>query len=83
MKKIYESPLNSWDESAEKIHIFALENDDEYWELESMSFEEKCEYFGVRESMGWSVAPGAVGYSYDFIVKGYHVIMIETSTLNV
>ena len=83
MKKIFESEWNSWDESAEKIHIFELENDDEFWMLEDMSFEERCDHFGVRESMGWSVAPGAVGYSYSFIVKNYHVIMIETGTLNV
>ena len=83
MKKIFESEWNSWDESAEKIHIFELESDEEFWELENMSYEEKCAYFGVRELMGWAVTPGGTGYSYGFVVKSYHVIMIESATLNV
>ena len=83
MKKIFESEWNSWNEYASKVHVFELENDDEYWELESMSYEEKCEYFGVREVTGWSVAPGAIGYTYGFSVKSHHVIMIESASLNV
>lgn len=83
MKKVFESEWNSWDESAEKIHVFEFESDEEYWELHDMSYDERCDYFGVREVMGWSVAPGAVGYTYSFIIKPYHMIMIETGTLNV
>lgn len=81
MKKIFESPLNGWDESAEKIHVYALENDDEYWELSEMRVDERCNYFGVQEE-SW-VAPGAMYHRYEFEVTLNYVIMIERIAYNV
>lgn len=83
MKKIYESPLNGWDESAEIIHVYELDDADEFWKLYEMTFEEKCEYFGVFDQTGYIVAPGAKYYTYSFAVERKHVIMIETVSYNV
>lgn len=81
MKKIFESELNGWNESATKVHVYALENDDEYWEFERMDWHEKCDYFNVQEE-SW-VAPGAVYHRYDFNLQGNHIIMYETIAWNV
>ena len=83
MKKIFESEFNSFDdgESATKVHIYELENVDEFWEFEGMDFDEKCNYFGVRDY--YNVAPGARSYTYGFDVSRHHIIMYETVSLNV
>ena len=83
MKKIFESQWNSWDETAEKIHVYELENDQEYWEFEAMSHEEKCEYFDVFDQSGYEVRPGAVYYTYVFDHTCHHVVMYERGALNV
>lgn len=83
MKKIYESPLNGWDESAERIHVYELESGDEFWELHDMTFEEKCKYFGVVDQTGYFVMPGAKYHTYSFAVGRKHVIMTETVAYNV
>ena len=83
MKKIYESPLNGWDESAEQIYVYELESVDEFWDLHDMSFEEKCEYFGVFDQTGYFIAPGAKYYTYEFKVTRKHVMVIETVAYNV
>ena len=83
MKKIYESPLNGWDESAERIHVYALESNDEYWDVSGMTHQDKCEYFDVEEATGYNVAPGALYKMYEFDVSGTHVIMRETVAYNV
>ena len=38
MQNIYESDLNGWDESAERIYVYALEDKDEFWNLYLDSF---------------------------------------------
>ena len=83
MKKIFESEFNGFDdgESATKVHIYELENVDEFWEFEGMDFDEKCNYFGVRNY--YNVAPGTRSYTYGFDVSGHHIIMYETVSLNV
>ena len=83
MKKIYETPLNGWDESAERIHVYELEDDDEYWEFNAMTFEEKCDYFGVFDQTGYFVTPGAKYYTYGFKLTSNHIMMIETVAYNV
>ena len=83
MQKIYESPLNGWDESAERIYVYELESNDEFWELNDMTFEEKCKYFGVFDETGYFVMPGAKYYTYEFKVTCNHVIIIETVAYNV
>ena len=81
MKKIYESPLNGWSESAERIHIYALESEEEYWEISEMRFDHRCEMCNVSEE--YNVAPGAQYHRYDFYLEGNHLIMVETVALNV
>lgn len=83
MKKIYESPLNGWDESASKVHVYAIESDDEYWDFSDMSFRERCELFDVRDECGFCVAPGALYHSYEFDYTTHHIIMHETIAYNV
>lgn len=83
MKKIFESEFNGFDdgESATKVYVFELENVDEFWGFGDMDFEEKCDFFNVRNT--YNVAPGARYYEYDFDVSRHHVIMYETVSLNV
>jgi len=83
MKKIFESDWVFRGESADKISVFQFENEDEFWEFSDMNHMEKCEYFGVFDTSGYEVAPGATGYSYDFEYNCSFVIMTETQTLNV
>lgn len=81
MKKIYESPLNGWDESAERIHVYALESSEEFWEIDDMDFDERCELCNVCEE--YDVMPGAQYHRYNFYLEGNHFIMTETIALNV
>lgn len=83
MKKIYESPLHGWDESAERIYVYELEDSDEFWKLYEMTFEERCEYFGVFDQTGYFVAPGAKYYTYEFHLTRKHIIMMENVAYNV
>lgn len=83
MQKIYESPLHGWDESAERIYVFELEDVEEFWKLHEMSFEEKCEYFGVFDQSGYFVAPGAKYYTYEFHLTRKHITVTETVAYNV
>ena len=83
MQKIYESPLNGWDESAECLHIYALESSEEFWELYEMTFEEKCRHFGVFDQTGCFVMPGAKYYTYAFDLTRKHITMTETVAYNV
>lgn len=81
MRKIYESPLNGWDESATKIHVYALDDYNEYCMLDDMNDMELEEYFGVCSEYG--SMPGAAYTTYDFYIHGDHIIMYETKGLNV
>lgn len=83
MKKIYESPLNGWNESAERIHIYAMESDDEYWDCSNMNFSELCRYFDVFDESGCDVLPGVMYHVYSFDVTSNHVVMTETVAYNV
>ena len=83
MKKIFESEFNGFDdgESATKVCVFELENVDEFWKLNDLDFEDKCDFFGVRND--YNVAPGAKFYEYDFDLSRHHIVMYETVALNV
>ena len=83
MKKIFESELNCSGncQSAEKVYVYALESDDEFWELYDMDHEERCDCFGVYEEH--DVSPGALFHRYDFDLYGNYIIMVETIALNV
>lgn len=83
MKKIYESPLNGWDESAERLHVYALESEEEYWDLKEMSHVEKCEYFDVCDDSGYYVAPGAIYHTYAFHIHSNHAVVREYVAYNV
>lgn len=83
MKKIFESDWVHRDECSDKVHVFQIENDDEFWEISEMSHEEKCKYFNVFDSSGYEVAPGAVYHTYDFDNNISFVTMFETRGLNI
>lgn len=82
MKKIFESELNSTDYySAEKVYVYALESEDEWWTLEDMSHEGRCDYFDVYEEQ--FVFPGALFHRYEFKLTSTHIIMSEVVARNV
>lgn len=81
MKKIFESEYNGFDESATKVHVYALESDEECAELDEMNINELFDVFGVGEEHG--VMPGALYHRYEFHLEGNHMIMYETIALNV
>lgn len=83
MKKIFESDFNSVGDcySAEKVYVYALESDDEFWELDGMDHEARCKHFDVYEEQG--VAPGAKYHRYDFDLYCTYIVMVETVALNV
>ena len=83
MQNIYESALNGWDESAERICVYALEDSEEFWRLYEMTFEERCEHFGVVDQTGYIVAPGAKYYTYAFHLTRKHMVVTETVAYNV
>jgi hypothetical protein len=80
MKNIFTSKWHGRDESIERVHVYEFDNSDEFWEFESMTFEEKCDLFDVYET---NAAPGGVYYRYDFYNTTYHAVMFETKALNV
>ena len=82
MKKIYESPLNGWDESAERIHIYALDNAEEYSMLKEMSNYELQEHFGMYNP-GYEVRPGAMYFIYTFEITNNYAIITEFMAYNV
>lgn len=83
MKMIYESPLNGWDESAERIYLYELESADEFWEFYEMTFEEKCDFFRVFDQTGCFIMPGEKYYTYEFKLTRKHIVMVETVAYNV
>lgn len=83
MKKIFESELNGWDESATKVHVYAMESEEECRELDMMSYKDLCDCFNVCEEPEFSVAPGALYHRYEFHLEGNHMIMYETVAFNI
>ncbi len=81
MKKIFESDWRGEDESAQKIHVYEFTSEDEFWEFEKLSFNEKCEYCGVSEEN--CVMPGALYHTYMFDNSATYVVMYETAAYNV
>lgn len=80
MRNIFTSKWHGDGESIECVHVYEFDNSDEFWDFESMTFDEKCELFDVYET---NAAPGGVYYRYDFYNTTYHVVMFETKALNV
>lgn len=83
MKRIYDSPLNGWDESAERIYVYALSEHDDWYELKDMTHDELCDLFDVYEEPDYAVAPGGLYHRYDFEITSTHVIVVEKIALNV
>lgn len=81
MKKIFESKLNECGDSAERIYVYAFDDEDEWWEFIDMSYKDKCRYFEIYEH--GEVAPGKRYYCYDFEVTSAHLIMSEQIAYNV
>ena len=82
MTKIYESQLNGWDESAERIHIYSLDNEEEHTMLKEMSNYELQEHFGMYNP-GYEVRPGAMYFVYTFEITNNHAIITEFVAYNV
>ena len=80
MKNIFTSKWHGSDESIERVHVYEFDNSDEFWEFESMTFDEKCDLFDVYEN---NPGPGGIYYRYDFYNTTYHVVMFETKAINV
>ena len=83
MKNIFTSKWHGDGESIERVHVYAFDNSDEFWEFESMTHKERCDCFNVFDEFGYSVMPGAVYYTYDFFNTTKHVVMCETKAMNV
>lgn len=83
MKKIFESGWVAQGETADKIHVFQFESEDEFWEFEAMNHIGRCDYFGVFDQALYEVAPGALYYTYRFDSNISFVIMYETQGFNV
>ena len=81
MKKIFESELRGEYESAQKIHVYEFENEDDYWEWVNRNFNQKCEYCGVNEET--CVMPSALYHSYAFDNSTTYGVMYETVAYNV
>lgn len=82
MKKIYESQLNGWSESAERIHVYAIESEDERLDLKEMSNYELQEHFGMYNP-GYEVRHGAMYFVYEFAITDKHVIVTEFVAYNI
>ena len=81
MEKIFESKLNGFDESADKIHVYAFENETEYEDYNNMTHYERLEAFDFGEES--FVNPGAIFHRYSFDISCNHAIVTETVALNV
>jgi hypothetical protein len=83
MRKIFESKLYSYgdSETAERIHVYEFENDNEYDELYDMEYAEICEYVGVVPC--GIVAPGDIYHHYRFSFESKHLIMVEIVGRNI
>ena len=59
MRNVFKSKWHGGNESIERIHVYEFDNEDEFWEFESMTFEEKCNLFDVFEN---TPMPGGTYY---------------------
>ena len=82
MTKIYETPINGYNENGEILHIYQFDDDTEFMEWDEMSHDEKEETIGVKSEYG-CVMPGARFTTYSFIVTEFHLIIQENISYNV
>ena len=81
MKMIFESEPHGWGEEIEILHIYAIESEDEYEEINTMSFKEREEYFNIINT--GMVAPGSMYTHYSIEVTNFYVVVNETQGYNV
>lgn len=84
MKKIFESEMNSWSiDYAERIHVYAIDDENEHQQLDNMNYAELCEYFGVPREPAIGMLPGARWSSYSFRLFDTHIVVSEHISYNV
>lgn len=84
MRKIFESPINSTSECGEVgeiVRVFALESEAEFFNLDGMTYDEKLEFFNVRNHD--NPMPGGLGREYSFDYTAQHCIVYEKLVYNV
>jgi len=81
MKEIYKSEIHGWNESAEQVIIYPLADDEEFWLLDAMSHDDRCEYFDLYEEN--DVIPGGIFHTYSFCLSSNFMIIIKTIAYNV
>ena len=83
MNKIYESPLHGYGESGESVHIYEISNE-EWWEIDKMNHDEKCELIGVvdESKYPYAIIPGSQYTSYDFDLASNHFIVYEIISID-
>lgn len=84
MIKIHETDINSYDDRGEKLIIYALENEEEFWEIDEMTHTEKCELIGVVDESDYpyAIVEGAFYRSYDFDLSCQHLVVHEHHAIN-
>jgi len=81
MTKIYESDFNGWDESAEQIIIYKLD-ENEYNELDQLNHDELCNLIDVFDQNGYNIIPGAIYHTYEFQLSSGFLIVTHTKAIN-
>lgn len=84
MKKIYESPIHGYDDTGEVIRIYTIEDEDEFWEIDAMTHEERCELIGVTDESlyPYAIPFGVTFRSYDFDLSCQHLVVHEEYRVN-
>lgn len=86
MKKIFTSDYHNHDKnyaSMERVVVYQIENEDEYWDFSNMTHEERCNLFDVFDEGRYYVAPGARYYTYSFDYSPNHIVVYERVSMNV
>ncbi|MBP5461997.1 MAG: hypothetical protein J6Y20_07725 [Lachnospiraceae bacterium] len=83
MRKVFESGLRGFSESASKIYVYEFDDEYEAEEFYNLEHDERCGVMGVFDERGYDVMPGALYHGYDFSCTDGFLVMTETSALNV
>lgn len=90
MKKIYESPFNGWDEEAEMLIIYELEEGDydelfEEYEDDQYHFDNERMLYDMGYYSDWGeIMPGAQ-YTRFYVesLSNHHLVIAKVNALNV
>jgi len=83
MKKLFESALSGFNESASKVSVFQFDSPEEQEEFFMLEHSERCELFNVFDESGYEVMPGAIYHTYDFQVADGILVMFDRIAANV